>query len=68
MKVRFTTSVAGKYFAYRYGEEVEGPHEMLAPFLASGSAELVTEERVETPERRVQRPEVRHRARNTTRR
>lgn len=54
-RVRFRDSVAGVRFSYDYGEEVDLPADQASDFVRHGSAEYVTSEPVETPERR-QRP------------
>jgi hypothetical protein len=51
VKVRMLTSVASARYAFRSGEEVNASPQEAAAWIADGVAELVTETRIETPER-----------------
>lgn len=58
-RVRMKDSMANRNFSFYRGEVVDVSPEEAQVWIAADIAELVTEERVLTPERRMQVPEVR---------
>ena len=58
-RVRMLDSVAGLRFSYDYGQEVDMTAAEAKSWVDSGVAEYVTDEKVETPERRQKPVETR---------
>lgn len=58
-RVRMLTSLADHRHSFEFNEEIDASVDEAKAWVAAGVAEYVTSEPVDTPERRVRRPETR---------